>query len=41
MLSVYALGYAVSPTLAAPLSETYGRSIVYLTINIGFVAFDL
>lgn len=39
VLSVYVLGYAVGPMLAAPMSEMYGRCIVYLTTNIGFVAF--
>ncbi|KAB2573401.1 Efflux pump rdc3 [Lasiodiplodia theobromae] len=39
VLSVYVLGYAVGPMIAAPMSEMYGRFVVYLVTNIGFVAF--
>jgi MFS family permease len=28
-LSVYVLGHALGPALAAPLSETFGRAVVY------------
>lgn len=30
VLSVYVLGYAVGPMIAAPMSEMYGRFVVYL-----------
>jgi MFS family permease len=30
-LSMYSLGLSVGPVLAAPLSETFGRSIIYHT----------
>lgn len=30
-VSMYCLGLSFGPVLAAPLSETFGRSIVYLT----------
>ncbi|KUJ06326.1 MFS general substrate transporter [Mollisia scopiformis] len=35
--SVYLLGYVFGPLVLAPLSELYGRSIVYNTCNFGFV----
>ncbi|UNI24815.1 hypothetical protein JDV02_010535 [Purpureocillium takamizusanense] len=38
-VSVYVLGYATGPMLFAPLSELYGRVIVYHGCNVGFVAF--
>ncbi|KAL3957951.1 hypothetical protein ACCO45_008529 [Purpureocillium lilacinum] len=38
-VSVYVLGYATGPMLFAPLSELYGRAIVYHGCNVGFVAF--
>ncbi|KAH9892193.1 bicyclomycin resistance protein [Xylariomycetidae sp. FL2044] len=39
VVSVYVLGYAAGPLLIAPLSEIYGRIIVYHVCNVGFVAF--
>lgn len=36
-VSVYVLGYATGPMLFAPLSELYGRAIVYHGCNVGFV----
>ncbi|KAK0649280.1 major facilitator superfamily domain-containing protein [Cercophora newfieldiana] len=39
VVSVYVLGFACGPLLIAPLSEIYGRLIVYHVCNIGFIAF--
>ncbi|KAK1757152.1 bicyclomycin resistance protein [Echria macrotheca] len=39
VVSVYVLGFAFGPLLFAPLSEIYGRLIVYHVCNIGFIAF--
>ncbi|CAJ2499748.1 Uu.00g026010.m01.CDS01 [Anthostomella pinea] len=39
VVSVYLLGFAAGPILIAPLSEIYGRVIVYHVCNVGFVAF--
>ncbi|TLS29408.1 hypothetical protein PpBr36_01489 [Pyricularia pennisetigena] len=39
VVSIYVLGYAFGPLVIAPLSEIYGRSIVYHVCNVGFVAF--
>jgi multidrug resistance protein len=39
VVSVYVLGFAFGPLLIAPLSEIYGRLIVYHICNIGFIAF--
>src|SRR5438105_2685764 len=39
VVSVYVLGFAVGPLLLAPLSEIYGRLIVYHVCNICFIAF--
>lgn len=39
VVSVYVLGFAVGPLLIAPLSEMYGRLILYHTCNILFVLF--
>ncbi|KAH8170454.1 major facilitator superfamily protein [Sarocladium implicatum] len=38
-VSVYVLGFAAGPMLFAPLSEIYGRSIVYHVTNVGFITF--
>ncbi|KAL7939245.1 MFS general substrate transporter [Trichoderma chlorosporum] len=38
-VSVYVLGFAAGPMLFAPLSELYGRSIVYNVTNVGFIVF--
>jgi MFS family permease len=39
-LSIYALGMGVGPLLAAPLSELYGRRIVYFVSMPLFLAFE-
>lgn len=41
VVSVYVLGFAAGPLAIAPLSEIYGRLIVYHACNIGFVAFTV
>ncbi|KAI6081353.1 bicyclomycin resistance protein [Hypoxylon rubiginosum] len=41
VVSVYVLGFAAGPMLFAPLSEIYGRVILYHLANIGFVAFQV
>ncbi|KAM0262066.1 hypothetical protein ACHAPA_009429 [Fusarium lateritium] len=38
-VSVYVLGFAAGPMLFAPLSELYGRQIVYHCCNVGFIVF--
>jgi len=40
-LTVYTLGLAFGPIMSAPLSETYGRKIVYLTSSPVFMLFTL
>ncbi|KAF2678778.1 MFS general substrate transporter [Lentithecium fluviatile CBS 122367] len=39
--SVYLLGYAFGPLVIAPLSELYGRSIIYNVCNVLFVIFTV
>jgi multidrug resistance protein len=39
VVSVYVLGFAFGPLVIAPLSEIYGRTIVYHVCNLGFTAF--
>lgn len=39
VVSVYVLGFAFGPLLMAPMSEIYGRTIVYHICNVGYVAF--
>ncbi|KAH7014407.1 bicyclomycin resistance protein [Microdochium trichocladiopsis] len=39
VVSVYLLGFAFGPLLIAPLSEIYGRVIVYHVTNVGFTIF--
>lgn len=39
VVSVYVLGFAFGPLIIAPMSEIYGRTIVYHACNVGFVAF--
>jgi MFS family permease len=39
--SVYILGYAFGPLFIAPLSELYGRSIVYNVCNFMFLIFSI
>jgi len=41
VVSIYVLGLAFGPLVLAPLSEVYGRLIVYSTCNILFVIFTL
>ena len=36
-VSVYVLGFAAGPMIFAPLSELYGRQIVYHCCNVGFI----
>lgn len=36
-VSVYVLGYATGPMVFAPLSEMYGRPLIYNIANIGFI----
>ncbi|ROV94317.1 hypothetical protein VMCG_08614 [Cytospora schulzeri] len=39
VVSVYVLGFAFGPLIIAPMSEIYGRTIVYHVCNSGLVAF--
>lgn len=39
VVSVYVLGFAAGPLLVAPLSEIYGRNIIYHTCNVCFIGF--
>jgi len=39
--SVYLLGYAFGPLVIAPLSELYGRQIVYNVNNVLFLVFTI
>ncbi|KAL2015071.1 hypothetical protein VTK56DRAFT_6406 [Thermocarpiscus australiensis] len=39
VVSVYVIGFALGPLVFAPLSETYGRLIVYHVSNVLFLAF--
>lgn len=41
VVSIYVLGLAFGPLVLAPLSEVYGRLIVYSTCNILYVIFTL
>ena len=41
VVSVYLLGYAFGPLVLAPLSETYGRRIIYNVNNLLFVVFNV
>ncbi|VBB79736.1 Putative transporter [Podospora comata] len=41
ILSVYILGFAFGPLLVAPLSEIYGRSVMYNTGNVFFFIFTI
>lgn len=36
VVSIYILGFAAGPMVLAPLSEMYGRAIIYNTCNVGF-----
>jgi MFS family permease len=37
VVSIYVIGFAVGPLLVAPLSELYGRAIVYNVSNVVFL----
>lgn len=41
VVSVYVLGFAFGPLLAAPMSEIYGRAICYNISNVLFIAFTV
>ncbi|KAK4951834.1 hypothetical protein LTR10_009754 [Elasticomyces elasticus] len=41
VVSVYLLGFAAGPIVIAPLSELYGRVIVYHVCNVGFILFTV
>lgn len=41
VVSVYLLGFAFGPILIAPLSELYGRLVVYHTCNVGYLVFTV
>ncbi|KAF4827051.1 Efflux pump radE [Colletotrichum tropicale] len=41
VVSVYVLGFAAGPLLCAPLSEIYGRTIVYHVCNFCFICFNI
>ena len=41
VVSVYILGYAFGPFIVAPLSELYGRLVIYHICNVGFVVFTV
>ncbi|KAI1119978.1 putative MFS multidrug transporter [Nemania abortiva] len=41
VVSVYVLGFAIGPLLLAPLSELYGRLIIYHICNVGFIVFSV
>ncbi|KAI0166762.1 major facilitator superfamily domain-containing protein [Hypoxylon sp. FL1284] len=40
-VSIYVLGYMVGPLFLAPLSELYGRLVLYHICNVGYLAFTL
>ena len=41
VVSVFVLGYATGPLLIAPLSELYGRNVVYHVFNVLFIIFTV
>jgi multidrug resistance protein len=41
VVSVFLLGFAFGPLILAPLSELYGRLVVYHATNIGFLVFNV
>ena len=41
VVSIYVLGYAFGPLLIAPLSELYGRLVIYHSCNVLFVIFTV
>jgi MFS family permease len=38
-VSIYLCGFAVGPMLIAPLSELYGRLVIYHTCNVFYIGF--
>jgi multidrug resistance protein len=41
VVSIYILGYAFGPLFIAPLSEIYGRTIVYHVTNVLYIVFTV
>lgn len=41
VVSIFVLGFACGPLLLAPLSEMYGRVIIYNVTNVLFLVFTL
>ncbi|KAF2034710.1 membrane transporter [Setomelanomma holmii] len=41
VVSIYLLGFAIGPLLIAPMSEMYGRTILYNICNVLFVIFNI
>jgi multidrug resistance protein len=41
VVSIYVLGFALGPLILSPLSEIYGRAIVYNVTNVLFVVFAM
>ena len=41
VVSVYLLGFAAGPIVIAPLSELYGRLMIYHVCNVGFIVFTV
>ena len=41
VVSVYILGFAMGPLVLAPLSEMYGRVIIYNVCNVVFLGFTI
>lgn len=41
IMSIYVLAYAIGPFIFSPLSEMYGRKIVFVSCNILFLAFNI
>jgi multidrug resistance protein len=41
VVSIFVLGFACGPLLLAPLSELYGRVLIYNTTNVLFLAFTI
>lgn len=41
VVSIFVLGFAFGPLLLAPLSEVYGRIVVYHVTNVLFVVFTI
>lgn len=40
-VSIYVLGFAIGPLFLSPLSELYGRLIIYQVTNAAFLAFTI